>query len=107
MREALRLMDTLSPFDIADYLKDEEDIAAFLDTAMEEGCDDPAFVAQCLGTVARARSILQLSRDTGISREGLYKALSGEGNPSYATIHKVAKAMGLQIVFKPAKHSQT
>jgi len=92
-----------SRYDTADYLKTEADIMAYLDAVVAEGGDDPALIAHALGVVARARSISKLSRDTGISREGLYKALSGDGNPSFATIAKVAKALGLRISFTPAQ----
>ncbi|WP_128292559.1 addiction module antidote protein [Afifella aestuarii] len=92
---------TLSRYDPADYLESEEDIAGFLEAVMEEGGDDPAFVAHALGVVARARNMSQLARDTGISREGLNKALSGEGNPTLDTILKVAKALGLRLSFQP------
>ena len=66
---------------------------------MEDG--DPAIVARALGAVARARNMSQLARDVGMSREGLYKALSGEGNPSFATITKVMHALGLKLVPTP------
>ncbi len=92
--------ETFSRYDTADYLKTEEDIAAYLEAVMEEGGDDPAFVARALGIVARARNMAQLARDTGLSREGLYKALSGEGNPSFATVMKVARALGLRLSFR-------
>lgn len=70
-----------SRYDTADYLKDEEGVALYLEAVMEEAGDDPAFIVKALGTVARARNMSKLARDTGMSREGLYKALSGEGNP--------------------------
>lgn len=89
-------------YDAADYLETEEDIAAYLEAVLEEAGDDPALVSRALGAVARARNMSQLSRDTGITREGLYKALSGEGNPSFATIVKVAHALGLKLKFEPA-----
>ena len=92
-----------SRYDTADYLKTETDIVAYLDAVMTEGGDDPALIAHALGVVARARNVSQLARDTGISREGLYKALSGEGNPSFATIARVAKALGLRISFTPVQ----
>lgn len=92
--------ETFSRYDTAEYLKTEEDIAAYLDAAMEDGGDDPALIARALGAVARARNMSQLSRDTGISREGLYKALSGEGNPGFDTILKVAHALGLKLRFE-------
>lgn len=94
--------ETFSRYDSADYLKNEEDIAAYMEAVMEEGGDDPAFIAHALGAVARARNMTQLARDTGMTREGLYKALSGEGNPSFATVMKVARALGLQMSFRPA-----
>jgi probable addiction module antidote protein len=93
--------ETFSNFDIAKLLEDEEDIAGYIQAVMEDGGDDPATITQALGVVARARNMSQLAREVGISREGLYTALSGEGNPSFATVVKVAKAMGLRIAFHP------
>lgn len=95
-------MNKLSRYDSADYLETEEDIAAYLDAVMKEGCDDPAFMIHALGVVARAQNFSQLARDTGISREGLYKALSDNGNPSFATIAKMVSALGLHIKFVPS-----
>ena len=92
--------ETFSHYDSADYLKTPAQIAAYMEAAMEEGADDPAFIAHALGVVARARSMAQLSRDTGITREGLYKALSRDGNPSFATVTKVAGALGLSVTFQ-------
>lgn len=92
---------TFSRYDTADYLKTEEDIAAYLDAVMEDS--DPALIAAALGDVARARNFSQLARDVGISRQGLDKALSGTGNPSLATVVKVTKALGLRLTFKPAR----
>jgi probable addiction module antidote protein len=91
-----------SRYDSADYLETEEDIAMFLDAVMEEGGDDPAYITRALGAVARARNISKLARDTGMSREGIYKALSEEGNPSFATVAKIAGALGLRIRFAAA-----
>ena len=88
-----------SRYDAADYLKTEQDIAAYLDAIMEEG--EPALIAAALGDVARARNLSQLARDIGMSRQGLDKALSGDGNPSLSTLMKVAQALGLQLSFKP------
>lgn len=90
-------------YDTADYLETEEDIAAYLEAVMEEGGDDPAYVTRALGAVARARNISKLARDTGMSREGIYKALSDDGNPSFATVAKIAQALGLRIAFEPAR----
>ena len=92
---------THTPYDTADYLRNEEEIAAYLEAAMKEGGDDPVFVAGALGTVARARNMTSLARDIGMSRAGLIKALSGEGNPTFATVLKVAKALGLRVSFEP------
>jgi probable addiction module antidote protein len=93
-------------FDAADYLKTEEDIATYLEAVMEDAGDDAALVSRALGTVARARNMSELARETGITREGLYKALSGEGNPSFATIVKVAHALGLKVRFEPVSASR-
>ena len=85
------------PWDSADHLKTEDDIAEYFDACLVEGGEDPAFIAPALGVIARARGMSQVARDAGISREGLYKALSTEGNPSFGTILKVIKALGLQL----------
>ena len=95
--------EQFSRYDTADYLQSEEEIAAYLEAVMEEG--DPALIAAALGDIAKARNISQLARDVGMSREGLYKALSGEGNPSFSTITKVAKALGLKFSLQPARHA--
>ena len=92
----------LRQWDSAEHLNTLEDIAAYLDACLEEGGDDPAFVAKALGNVARAQGMSQLAQATGLGRESLYKALSGEGNPSFATVLKVAKALGLRIRFEKA-----
>lgn len=86
-------------FDAADYLVDIERASAYLEVALDEADDDPALIAQALGTVARSGNISELARRVGMSREGLYKALSADGNPSFATIIKVAKALGLRVQF--------
>jgi probable addiction module antidote protein len=93
----------LIPWDSAKYLDTEEDIALYMEAVMEEAGDDPDFVAHALGIVARARGMSELARKTGLTREGLYKALSGHGNPSFATVTKVAGALGLRVSFPPAK----
>jgi len=84
-------------WDSAEHLKTEEDIRLYLDACMEQAGDDAAFIAHALGVVARARGMTQLARDTGIGRESLYKALSGEGNPSFGTVLKVMHALGLRM----------
>lgn len=98
----MKTKEIFSRYDSADYLNDEERIAAYMEAVMDEGGDDPAFIAHALGAVARARNMSQLARDTGLTREGLYKALSGEGNPSFATVMKVAHALGLRMTFRPS-----
>lgn len=91
-----------SRYDTADYLNTEEDIEAYLEACSEE--NDPALMAAALGAVARARNMSQLARDTGLTREGLYKALSADGNPSLATAMKVANALGYQLRLVPIGH---
>ncbi len=87
------------PFDVSNYLNDEADIAAYLQVAMEDG--DPALLAAALGDIARARGMTQLARDTGLSRESLYKSLSGERAPSSDTLFKVIHAMGFKLTVEP------
>ena len=69
----------------------------YLEACFEEAGDDAAFIAKALGHIARAKGMSQLARDTQMGRESLYKALSGDGNPSFATILKVTRALGLQL----------
>lgn len=88
-------------FDAADYLDSEADIAAYLQAVIDDSDGDPAAITHALGTIARARNMSQLARDTGLTREGLRKALSGDGNPTFSTVHKVARALGLQLAFLP------
>lgn len=86
-----------TPWDSAGYLKTETDRTAYLQACLEEAPGDPAFIAHALGVVARARNMSQLARDTGLTREGLYKALSDEGNPSFGTVLKVINALGYRL----------
>ena len=83
------------PWDPAEHLETEEDIAAYLEAAFEEG--DPFLIAAALGDIARTKGMAQIARDTGLGRESLYKALSSEGNPEFATIMKVVSALGLKL----------
>ena len=92
----------LRKWDSAEHLETEADMALYLQASLEEAGDDAAFVAKALGTIARAKGMTQLARDTGMGRESLYKALSGEGNPSFATILKVTHALGLKLHAAPA-----
>ena len=89
-------------WDVQDALRSPEDCAAFIEAAIEEAPDDPAFLALALGEVAKARGMAQTARDIGMSREGLYKALAPSGNPSFATVLKVLSAMGLRLHVTPA-----
>lgn len=88
-------MAKVSDWDVTEYLETEEDMAAYLNTALEDG--DPAIVSAAIGDIARAKGMTQLARETGITRDGLYKALSESGNPSFATVTKVLKALGLRV----------
>jgi probable addiction module antidote protein len=94
--------ETFSRWDAADHLKTRAQIAAYLDACMEEGGDDPSFIAAALGDIARARGMARLAKDTGLTREGLYKSLAADGNPSLGTILKVLKALGLKLTPKAA-----
>ena len=89
-----------TPWDPADHLRTDEDMAAYLEAALEEG--DPTLVAAALGDIARAKGMTQVARDAGLGRESLYKALSPAGNPEFATILKVVAALGLQLHATPA-----
>ena len=87
----------LRKWDSAEHLKTDEDMAAYLEACLQDAGDVAAFIAKALGNIARAKGMTQLSKDTGLGRESLYKALSGEGNPSFATILKVTHALGLKF----------
>ena len=87
----------LRKWDSAEHLKTEEDMALYLEACFQEAGDDALFIAKALGNIARAKGMSQLSRDAGLGRESLYKALSGEGNPSFATILKVTTALGIKL----------
>ena len=93
----------LKKWDSAEHLKSDEDIALYLEACLEEAGDDAAFVAKALGTIARAKGMTQLAKETGLGRESLYKALSGEGNPSFSTILKVISALGIRLHAEPAR----
>lgn len=84
-------------WDSASHLDSEEERTSYLEACLEEAGDDASFVAHALGVVARSRNMSQLARDTGLTREGLYKALSEEGNPSFGTVLKVMGALGYRF----------
>jgi probable addiction module antidote protein len=91
---------SFSRFDAADYLTNVDEVVAYLEAIVEEADDNPALIAQALGVVARSRNVSDLARRAGMSREGLYKALSVQGNPSFATVLKLSKALGLRVHFE-------
>lgn len=82
-------------WDVAAHLETKEDMAAYLEAALEDG--DPTLIAAALGDVARSKGITQIARETGLGRESLYKALSIEENPELATVLKVFQALGLRL----------
>lgn len=87
----------LKEFDVVDFLETDEEMQDYLNAAIEE--NDPKFLFTALGDIVRAKNLSKLSRETGISREGIYKALSGDGNPAFTTILKIVNALGLKINF--------
>jgi probable addiction module antidote protein len=89
------------PFDPAEYLDTPKAIAAYLTEALETG--DPAFIADALGVIARARGMSEVAREAGVSRESLYRSLSPDGNPEFATVLRVAQALGLRLSVTPNK----
>lgn len=84
-------------YDVAEQLRTPEEMAAYLDAWLDEAPEDAAGIARALGDIARARGMTQVARDAGLSRESLYKALSKSGNPSFATVLKVARALGVRL----------
>lgn len=88
------------PFDVADHLESIEDVSAYLEIALEESSDDPTAVPRALGVIARSQNMSELARRVGMSRDGLYKALSAEGNPTWSTVLKVTSALGLRFTLR-------
>ena len=86
-----------APYDVAEHLRTHEDMAAYLEATIEEAGDDAAFIAKALGDIARAKGMAQVAVDAGLSRESLYKALSGERKPTFETVLKVVGALGLKL----------
>ena len=93
------------PFDPAEYLDDGESIAAYMSEALESG--DPAFIADALGVIARAKGMSEVARKAGLSRESLYRALSTDGNPEFATVLRVVQALGLQLTAAPMEERKS
>ena len=88
---------TFSKWDVADHLRTEADVVAYFEACLEEAGDDPSFIAAALGDIARARGMSRVARDSGLTREGLYRALSKGANPSLGTVLKVTRALGLKL----------
>jgi len=93
-------MKKAATYDAAEFLESDEDIIAYLNAALEDG--DPALISAALGDIARARGMTKLAKETGITRDGLYKALSPNGNPSFSTILKVVNALGYKFDIVPS-----
>jgi probable addiction module antidote protein len=92
------------PYDSAEYLTDDESIAAYIEDVLESG--DSTLVSHALGVVARAKGMAQIAREAGVSREHLYRALSSEGNPEFGTVLKVLAALGLRLSVESANSSK-
>ena len=90
-----------SRYDVSEHLRTSEEMAAYLEACLEEANGDAAFIAKALGDIARAKGMSQVARDAGLSRESLYKALSGERSPDFDTILKVIRALGLKLHAQP------
>lgn len=84
-------------YDVAEHLRTPQEMAAYLDAWLEDAPEDSAGIARALGDIARAKGMSQVAKDAGLSRESLYRALSADGNPSFATVLKVAKALGVRL----------
>ncbi len=84
-------------YDVTDYLKSDQDMIAYLEACFEDGGDDASVIAAALGDIARAKGMSSIAEATGLTREGLYRTLSKDGNPSFSAVLKVMKAMGLKL----------
>jgi probable addiction module antidote protein len=91
-----------SRYDVADHLRTPEEMAAYLEACLEEADGDAAFIAKALGDIARAKGMSQVAREAGVSRESLYKALSGQRSPSFDTVLKVLSALGISLHAEPS-----
>jgi len=89
-----------TPYDSAEYLKNKKDVAAYLDATLEDG--DPALIRHALNVIARARGMTLIARDSGVTRESLYRALGENGNPELTTVLKVVHALGMRLRTRPA-----
>lgn len=91
-----------APYDVAEHLRTPEEMAFYLDACIAESNGDAAFIAKALGDIARAKGMTQVAQDAGLSRESLYKALSGQRNPDFSTILAVTRALGVELHATPA-----
>jgi probable addiction module antidote protein len=91
-----------SRYDVAEHLRTPEEMAAYLDAWLEDASDDVSGIARALGDIARAKGMSQVAKEAGLSRESLYRALSEGGNPSFSTVLKVARALGVRLHAQPA-----
>ena len=89
-------------YDVAEHLRTQKEMAAYLEACIEEANGDASFIAKALGDIARAKGMTKVARDAGLSRESLYKALSGERSPEFGTILKVVDALGLKLHAQPS-----
>ena len=89
-------------YDVAEHLRTPDEMAAYLEACIEESRGDAAFIAKALGDIARAKGMAQVARDAGLSRESLYKALSGERTPNFDTVLKVLNALEIKLHATPA-----
>jgi len=96
-RRAKTVKPRTTAYDVAEHLRTPEEMAAYLDAWLEDAPEDGSGIARALGDIARAKGMAQVARDAGLSRESLYRALSAGGNPSFATVLKVARALGLRL----------
>lgn len=99
----MKMKITTTRYDVAEHLRTPEEMAAYLEACLEEADGDAAFIAKALGDIARAKGMSQVARDAGLSRESLYKALSGERAPSFDTILKVINALGIKLHAEAAR----
>jgi probable addiction module antidote protein len=97
MAKAKGVLTKATRYDVADHLRTPAEMAAYLDAWLTDAPDDAAGIARALGDIARAKGMTQVAKDAGLSRESLYRALSEDGNPSFATILKVARAVGVRL----------
>lgn len=100
------MTETFSVYDSADYIDSDADAVEYLVACMEEGGDDPAYLAHALGVVARARNMSELARQAGMTRAGLYRALDEKGNPTLATVVSVLRALGCRLSVAPLENNR-